>query len=198
NILLPAPLTVVQIRELDAWLRTFAGGLETRSNTSGDLEAWCFRVDNASALGLLGSFPTCIIGLALVEPSREWDGDEAEQIMKQLGFWPRQGINIYAMCKNFPTGRVMSYLTLRLMERYAGYLDFCMREKVAELTPLTMEDIRQEQHTPGKTYTIRYWAPDSDYAGYFSCWWEAEVIDSERLRWWLQDDTGVLIGFRQE
>jgi hypothetical protein len=198
NILLRDPLTATQIRELDAWLRTFTGDLETRSNAAGERDEWYFRVDDASALGLLDRFRACMIGLALIEPRREMDGDEEEQMMLRLGFWPRHGMNVYAMCKDFPTGRVASYLILRLLERYDGYLDLCMRERVPRRSPLDANDRVSEQNIPGKRYIIRYWAPDPQYAFYFSCWWQKDVIDIERLRWWLQDENSVLPGFRME
>jgi hypothetical protein len=123
-----------------------------------------------------------MIGLALIDPSREMAEDEGEQPMIRLGFWPRQGFTIYTMCKNFFTGRVTSYLILRLMERYGGYMDLCRSVKISEKSVVDMEERHQEQSLPGKRYTIRYWAPDPGYASYFSCWWEKEVIDEERLR----------------
>lgn len=196
-ILLPSPLTEAQIHALDGWLNTFALALETHKNTTGVCDEWFFRVEDAGELGLPGKFRTCMIGLALVEPSREWDGDLEEQMMIRLGFWPRQGINVYAMCKNFPTGRVTSYLILRLMERYEGYLDFCTSERVSQNSRIDTEEHHLESPLPGKGYTIRYWAPDPQHAFSFSCWWEKEVIDKERLRWWLhQDERSILPGFR--
>jgi hypothetical protein len=192
------PLTATQIRALDAWLRTFTGGLETRTNAAGEQDEWYFRVDDANALGLLDRFRACMIGLALIDPTREMDEDEEEQIMIQLGFWPRHGINVYAMCSNFSTGRVASYLILRLLERYDGYLDLCMREKLPASIPLDADERASEQNIPGKRYIIRFWGPDPQYASYFSCWWQKDVIDTERLRWWLQDENRVLPGFSME
>jgi len=101
---------------------------------------------------------------------------------------------VYAMCKNFSTGRATSYLILRLLERFNGYLDCCLRERM----PLDEMESVSEQNVPGKSYVIRYRAPDPQDASHRSCWWEKIVIDAEHLRWWLQDENSVLPGFRME
>lgn len=194
NILMRSPLTAAQLSELDVWLKTFTANMETHVNTAGEFDEWYFRVTDPGALGLPDRDNSCMIGLARVEPAREWEGDLEEQVMIRLGFWPRHGFNVYAMCKNFSTGRVTSYLILRLMERYEGYLDFCMATRVAENPPLSAEERQYEQRVPGNRFTIRYWAPDGrPFCP--PCWWEKDIIDAEYLRWWLKDDRSVLPGF---
>ncbi len=192
------PLTAEQIDDLNAWLHTFTQDRETSRTATGEPNGWAFRIADASVLGPLESRFIGEIGISFETLMHTWDGDEEEQLMLRLGFWPRYAISIYAMSKTFSTGRATSSLILRLMERYGGYLDCCLRERVADRRVFEKEHRPIRSETPGKEYTIRYWAPDPRYDFFFSCWWAKSVMDSERLRWWLSHPGSALPGFRLE
>lgn len=185
TLLMRDPLSMAQVSELDAWLRTFTIMRQVRTNAAGELDDWQFSVSDARELGLTYGLKSCLIGLSLMDPTCEWDWEQEEQIMLRLGFWPRHGIGIWAGCKDFSTGRIMSYLILQLMERYSGFLDLCIHHKVPKRQSPYMEG---DDHDPGKGYTIYYWIGGSG-------WHSRDIIDVERLRWWLKDEHFVLYGF---
>lgn len=192
TLLMRDPLSTVQISELDAWLRTFTIVQQARTNAARELNDWQFWVSDARELGLEYGLKPCLIGLNLIDPMREWDWGVEEQIMLRLGFWPRHGINIWAGCKDFSTGRVMSYLILRLMERYYGYLDLCTHHKVPKSQSPYAED---DDHAPGKCFTISYWVSDPYQTVGGSGWYSTEICDVERLRWWLKYEHSMLCRF---
>src|SRR5216110_1198010 len=130
QLLIRHPLTGQQIQQLDSWLKTFTTSMQMTTDTEGQIREWFFLVDDPTPLGLEHRSRSCYIGIALVEPDREMEYDEQEQIMTHIGFWPRHGINIYAMCKSFATGRIMSLLILRLMERFDAWLDLLLVHEV--------------------------------------------------------------------
>jgi hypothetical protein len=193
TILVRDPLSKIQISELDAWLRTFTTMHQVHTNAAGELDAWQFWVSDARELGLEYGLKSCLIGLSLIDPTREWDWGIEEQIMLRLGFWPRHSITIWAGCKDFSTGRVMSYLTLQLMQRYSGYLDLCIHQKVLKSQSPYVED---DDHAPGKCFTIHYWISDPCQTVGGSGWYSKEISDVERVRWLLKDEQNVLYGFR--
>jgi hypothetical protein len=192
QILMRDPLSAVQIAELDAWLRTFTIMHTTRTNAAGELEYWEFWVNDTREVGLDYGLKHCLIGLSLIDPTREWEWGEDEQIMLRLGFWPRHGMGIWAGCKDFSTGRVTSYLILRLMERYAGYLDQCFHNR----EPRRPSSSEEDDGAPGKCYTIYYWISDPYQTVDGSGWYSREILDAERVRWILADEWGMLFGFR--
>jgi hypothetical protein len=186
TLLMRDPLSTVQVRELDAWLRTFTMMHQVCTNEAGDPDEWQFSVRDARALGLTYGMTSCLLGLSLIDPTREWDWGIEEQVMLRLGFWPRYGFNIWAGSKDFLFGRLMGHLILHLMERYAGFLDLCIHHEESKRPSPSVKD---DSQAPGNMYTVSYWIADAG-------WHSREIIDAERLRWLLTDEHFVLSGFR--
>src|SRR5690348_6240821 len=98
SVLLREPLSPREIGGLDQWLRTVANTVE---GTLGHWDVW-ITGDALDCPDHSGRAPcTLLVNLKGPDPAYEWEyllDDERVAVEAYLGFRPRQGIAIAAMC----------------------------------------------------------------------------------------------------
>lgn len=203
DIPLRDPLTMPQVIELEQWLASITSRLEGER-----LDWWPFWIKDGSRIGLLvdDCSDACAFGLNVqntktAEDYRDEEGAidpeivaelaaERAQLVRLLGYYPKQSINIFAGCKKPLDHRILGHLALRLAERYDGIIDM----DGAITPPLrpdgnytldnlpwhTLEEISAFVHAiPGRVFEL-YHTTRSDRRSV------SHLVDTTFLRAWLE------------